>query len=78
MIKELSSKIIYNDFKEKMFLTDEETKVLDMMLAKYSIIKMADKIGMSDRNVGRIIKDIKDKYQNYKKLELAKLDIFKT
>ena len=78
MIKELSSKIIYNDFKEKMFLTDEELKVLDMMRAKYSVVKMADRIGMSDRNVGRVVKDIKDKYKNYKKLELAKLDVFKS
>jgi len=78
MIKELSSKIIYNDFKEKMYLTDDELRVLDMLLAKYSIIKMADKIGMSDRNVGRVIKDIKDKYKNYKTLEIAKLGIFKS
>ena len=78
MIKELSCKIIYNDFIDKMVLTSDEMKVLNMMISKYSIIKMADLMNMSDRNVGRIIKDIKDKYNNYKKIELAKYDIFKS
>lgn len=59
-----------------MFLNDEEIKVLDMILKKYSIIKMADIMGMSDRNISRIVKDIKTKYSDYRKLELAKLNIF--
>ena len=78
MFKELSSKLIYDDFKTKMVLTDDEIKVLDMLLLKYSITKMSQEINMSDRNVSRIIKDIKEKYYMYKKIELAKLDVFKT
>lgn len=76
MVRELSCKIIYNDFVDKMFLTKEEIEILNMMVLKYSIIKIADKVGMSDRNVSRIIKDIKTKYNDYRKIELAKLDIF--
>lgn len=78
MFKELSSKLIYDDFKTKMVLTDDEIKVLDMLLLKFSITKMAQEINMSDRNVSRIIKDVKEKYYMYKKIELAKLDVFKT
>ena len=78
MFKELSNKIIYNDFKDKMVLTDDERKILDMTLLKYSNIKISQEINMSDRNVTRIKKDIKEKYFIYKKMELAKLNIFKS
>lgn len=76
MIKELSNKIIYNDFKNKVILTDDEEKILDMLLKKYSIIKISEECNMSDRNVSRIIKEIKMKYNDYKKIELAKLGVF--
>lgn len=78
MIKELCNKLIYDDFKSKVVLTEDEIKVLDMLLLKYSITKMSQEIIMSDRNVSRVIKDIKEKYYTYKKIELAKLDIFKS
>ena len=78
MFKELSNKIIDNDFKTKMVLTEDEIKVLDMLLLKCSMIKISQEINMSDRNVSRIKKDIKDKYNIYKKIEMAKLDVFKS
>ena len=76
MLKELCNKTIYDDFKSKTILTDEEIKILDMLILKYSLVKIAQEVCMSDRNVSRIVKDIKEKYNNYKMLELAKLDIF--
>lgn len=76
MIKELSNRTIYNDFISKVILTDDEIKVLDMLILKYSIIRISQEINMSDRNVMRIKKDLKEKYYIYKKLELAKLNIF--
>lgn len=76
MVKELSNKIIYEDFKSKVILTDDETKILDMLILKYSIIKISDECNMSERNVSRIIKEIKRKYGNYKTIELAKLGVF--
>ena len=76
MIKELSNKIIYDDFKSKVILTDDEEKILKLLLKKYSIIKISDECNMSDRNVSRIIKEIKKKYNDYKTLEMAKLGIF--
>lgn len=75
MIKELSNKIIYEDFKSKVILTEDEEKILQMLMKKYSIIKISQECCMSERNTSRIIKEIKEKYNNYKKLELAKLDI---
>ncbi len=76
MVKELSNKIIYEDFKSKVILTDDETKILDMLILKYSIVKISDECNMSERNVSRIIKEIKRKYGNYKTIELAKLGVF--
>lgn len=76
MTKELSNKIIYDDFRLKTKLTDDEIKVLDMLILKYSLVKMAQEICMSERNVSRIIKILKDKYNNYKALEKVKVGIF--
>lgn len=76
MIKELSNKIIFDDFVNKTILTPDELKILEMLIKKFSIIKISSELSMSDRNVSRIIKDLKIKYKNYKKLELAKNDIF--
>ena len=78
MIKELSNKIIFEDFKNKIILTEDEEKVLLMLVKKYSIIKISQEINVSDRTVERIIKTLKIKYNNYKKIELAKYNIFLT
>ena len=75
MIKELCNKMIYNDFLSKVVLTDEEKKILDMLLVRYTLVKISQEIGMSDRNVSRVVKSLKDKYEMYKKLEIAKLSI---
>lgn len=77
MIKELSNKIIFDDFVNKMILTDDEKEILTMLIKKYSRVKISQEICMSERNVARITKALKDKYSNYKKIELAKYDIFK-
>lgn len=78
MIKELCNKVIYDDFCSKVVLTDEESKILNLLLKKETIIKIADTMGMSDRNVSRIIKELKEKYRVYRKLEVAKLGVFKS
>ena len=77
MLKELCNKMIYDDFVNKTMLTDDEIKVLNNLLKKSSIVQMAQELNMSDRTISRIIKDIKEKYKNYKTLEVAKFDIFK-
>lgn len=75
MIKELSNNIIYDDFIYKTTLTEDEKNILDMLLLKYSIVKISQEICMSERSVSRIIRMLKDKYENYKRLELTKLNI---
>lgn len=78
MVKALSNQIVYEDFIKKTVLTEEEQKILDMLLKRYSIVKISQEVCMSDRNVSRIIKTLKEKYNNYKNMELAKIDILKS
>jgi DNA-binding MarR family transcriptional regulator len=78
MIKELCNEIIYNDFINKTKLTNDEIKILNNLLKKNSIVKISQELNMSDRTVSRIIKDIKEKYTNYKTIELAKINILKS
>ena len=77
MKTELAIKQIYEDFISKVMLDNDEKHVLDMFLKNYSYIKIGDTIGMSDRNVGRIMRIVKQKYENYRKLEVSKLELFK-
>lgn len=77
MKTELAIKQIYEDFISKVMLDNDEKQVLDMFLKNYSYIKIGDTIGMSDRNVGRIMRIVKQKYENYRKLEVSKLELFK-
>lgn len=77
MKTELAVKQIYEDFISKVMLDNDEKQVLDMFLKNYSYIKIGDTIGMSDRNVGRIMRIVKQKYENYRKLEVSKLELFK-
>lgn len=77
MKTELAIKQIYEDFISKVMLDNDERQVLDMFLKNYSYIKIGDNIGMSDRNVGRVMRTVKQKYENYRKLEVSKLELFK-
>ena len=77
MKTELAIKQIYEEFISKVMLDNDEKQVLDMFLKNYSYIKIGDTIGMSDRNVGRVMRTVKQKYENYRKLEVSKLELFK-
>lgn len=76
MKKELCIKQIYDDFINKVILNDIEKQVLDLYIRNESIVKIADEILQSTSSVSRIIYQLKDKYNKYRKLEIAKLDIF--
>lgn len=76
MIKELSNKYIYDDFIYKTTLTDIEKDILDRLIRKETIIKISMECNLSDRSVSRIVRDLKEKYDSYRKIEMAKLGIF--
>lgn len=73
MKKELSNKQIFDDFVSKTILNDIEKKVLIKYIKCESIVKIADDLAISTATTSRIIADLKEKYGNYKKLEIAKL-----
>ena len=54
-------------------LTEEQIKILNLLLKKESIVKISVELGMSQRTVSYEIKKIKQYYEEYKKIELAKL-----
>ena len=73
MRKELAIKQIYDDFTSKIILTEYEEEVLLRYIKNETIVKIADETKQGTATVSRIIADIKEKYKNYKKLEIAKL-----
>ena len=75
MKRELSIKQIYNDFVDKVFLNDTEKKVLELYIKNETIVKISDATNQSTSSVSRIIYELKIKYNNYKKLEISKLNI---
>lgn len=77
MKQELCIKQIYDDFTSKVFLNEIEKEVLLLYINKETIVKIADEISQGTATVSRIIAEIKEKYENYKKLEIAKLNILK-
>jgi len=76
MRKELSSKIIYNDFISKTFLNELEQEILIKYIKNKSIIQISDETLQSTATVSRTISQLKIKYNNYKKLEMSKLLLF--
>lgn len=72
----LAIKQIFDDFATKTMLNDNEKDILIRYIKKDSIIKIADDTKQGTTTVSRIIRDIKDKYENYKELEIKKLMLF--
>lgn len=77
MKKELAIRAIYDDFLNKMILTDIEKEVLLRYIKNESIVKIADETKQSTSTISRTISLLKEKYENYKKLEIEKLMILK-
>ena len=75
MKQDLSVKQIFDDFTSKMILSDNEVDILIRYIKNESIVEMADKTQQSTSTISRIIAELKSKYEKYKKLELAKLQV---
>ena len=65
MIEKLKIKAIYDDFIRNVSLTEEQIKIINMLLNKDSSVKIAMEIGVSQRTVGYEIRKIKNIYQDY-------------
>ena len=76
MKKELAIKQIYEDFTNKMILTENEQDILLRYVKNDSIVKIASDTKQGTSTVSRTIADLKNKYNNYKQLEIAKLVLF--
>ena len=72
MIEKLKIKAIYEDFINNVSLTQEQIKILDMLINKDSIVKISLEIGMSERTVSYEIKKLKKLYSDYYNLQLCK------
>jgi hypothetical protein len=73
MKKDLAIKQIFDDFTDKIMLSDNEKDVLQRYIKNDSIVKIANDTMQGTATISRIIASIKEKYDNYKKLEIAKL-----
>ena len=73
MIEKLRVKALYDDFVYKVKLTDEQKRILDMMINRDTIVKMSLEIGVSERTINHEIKKIKELYNNYLQMEITKL-----
>lgn len=73
MKKELAIKQIREDFINKVMLSEDEIDILERYVKNHSIVKMAEDTKQGTATISRIIASIKEKYEDYKKLEIAKL-----
>lgn len=73
MLEKLKIKAIYDDFLKNVSLTEEQIKILDMLIKKDTIIKISLELGMSERTVKYEIKKIKDLFNKYYEIQLYKL-----
>ena len=76
MKKVLAIKEIREDFINKVMLSKNEIDILERYIKNDSIVKMAEDTKQGTATISRIIASIKEKYEDYKKLEIAKLILF--
>lgn len=72
MIEKLKIKPIYDDFLSNVSLTEEQIKILNMLIKRYSTVKISMEIGASQRTIGYEIRKLKDLYNDYCEWQLSK------
>jgi len=72
MIEKLRIKAIYDDFLDNIKLTNEQIKILDMLIKKETRYKISNELGMSERTVAYEINKIKNLYKDYYNLQISK------
>lgn len=77
MLEKLKIKAIYDDFLMNVHLTKEQIKILDMLLDRNKVIKIALEIGVSERTITTEIRKLKDLFNQYYELQLFKTEMLK-
>jgi len=72
MVEKLKIKVIYDDFVQNVSLTEEQKKILDMVLKKETIVKISMEIGASQRTISYEIKKLKELFNKYYEVQLYK------
>ena len=72
MVEKLKIKDIYEDFIKTVKLTEEQKKILDMLINKETIVKISMEIGVSERTISNEIKKLKSLYNDYVYLQTWK------
>ena len=72
MVEKLKIKAIYDDFIKNVYLTEEQIKILNMLMNKDSIVKISMEIGASQRTISYEIKKLKDLFNKYYEVQLYK------
>lgn len=75
MVEKLKVNAIYNDFLNSVRLSEEQIRILDMVINKDSIVKISMEIGVSQRTVSYEIKKIKELYNKYYDMQLFKTEM---
>jgi uncharacterized protein YerC len=72
MVEKLKIKAIYDDFVKNVSLTEEQVKILNMVLKKETIVKISMEIGASQRTISYEIRKLKDLFNKYYEVQLYK------
>ena len=75
MVEKLKVNAIYNDFISSVKLTEEQIRILDMMINKDSIVKISMEIGVSQRTVNYEIKKLKGLFEKYYNMQVFKTEV---
>lgn len=75
MIENLKIKMIYNDFLDNVKLTEEQIRILNMMINKETRYKISTEIGVSERTINYEIKKIKKLYKQYCEFQISKANL---
>jgi len=75
MVEKLKINAIYDDFLNSVKLSEEQIKILNMIMNKDSIVKISMEIGISQRTVSYEIKKIKELFNKYYEMQLFKAEM---
>lgn len=72
MIEKLKVNAIYDDFIKSVHLTEEQIKILNMLINRDSIVKISMEIGASQRTISYEIRKLKNLFNKYYEMQLYK------